>query len=108
MMVKLCLKSHFRGPLKQVAVGKERISNLQRTAAGAQEVPEEAVLGMDMEEGGKREGKRKGGRMGGKTQKREKLKEGRERGGEGERGTEGERESRKPTLKQTPALHQEH
>lgn len=67
MMVKLCLKNHLRGPLKQMASGEERISKLQRTAAGAQEVPEEAVLGVDMEEGGKREGKRKGRRMGGKN-----------------------------------------
>ena len=59
-MVKLCLKKHLRGPLKQMAVGKERISNHQRTAAGAQEVPEEAVLDVDMEEAGKRGGKRKG------------------------------------------------
>lgn len=66
-MVKLCLKNHLRGPLKQMAGGKERISKLQRTAAGAQEVPGEAVLGVDMEERGKREGKRKGRRMGGKN-----------------------------------------
>lgn len=77
-----------------MAMGKERISTLQRTAAGGQEVPEEAVLGVDMEEAGKREGKRKAGRIGGKNQEREKLKEGREKGGERERERSGGRKEK--------------
>lgn len=66
--------------MKQMAVGKKRISNLQRTAAGAQEVPEEAVLGVDREEGGREETKGKDEGREERNQEREKLKEGREEG----------------------------
>lgn len=51
MIVKLCLQNHLRGLLKQMAMRKERTSNLQRMVAGAQEAPEEAE-GVDMEEEG--------------------------------------------------------